>query len=56
MTEAEIIALWNIDNTTCEHADLYRFLLLSGQRIGEAQLCVGIDHGGTIVAQAILPA
>ncbi len=37
LTDAEIAALWNIDNATCDHADLYRFLLLSGQRIGEAQ-------------------
>ena len=37
LSDAEIEALWNIDNATCDHADLYRFLLLSGQRIGEAQ-------------------
>jgi len=37
LTDAEIAALWNIDNAVCDHADLYRFLLLSGQRIGEAQ-------------------
>jgi len=37
LTDAEIVALWNIDSATCDHADLYRFLLLSGQRIGEAQ-------------------
>ena len=37
LTDDEILALWNIDNAACDHADLYRFLLLSGQRIGEAQ-------------------
>jgi len=37
LTDGEIAALWAIDSATCDHADLYRFLLLSGQRIGEAQ-------------------
>lgn len=37
LTDAEIAALWAIESSTCDHADLYRFLLLSGQRIGEAQ-------------------
>src|SRR5687768_17615517 len=37
LTDAEIAGLWAIPTDECDHADLYRFLLLSGQRIGDAQ-------------------
>ena len=37
LTDPEIGLLWGIDATTCDHAALLRFLLLSGQRISEAR-------------------
>ena len=37
LTDDEITGLWSVD---CDHGDLYRFLLLSGQRIGEAQAAI----------------
>lgn len=37
LTDAEARAVWNIDRTGGDHADLFAFLLLSGERIGEAQ-------------------
>jgi integrase len=40
LTDDEIIGLWSVD---CDHGDLFRFLLLSGQRIGEAQAAVWTD-------------
>jgi integrase len=37
LNDIEIKQLWLIDDATCNHAALFRFLLLSGQRISEAQ-------------------
>jgi integrase len=40
LDDHEIRGLWGVD---CDHGDLLRFLLLSGQRIGEAQNAVWAD-------------
>lgn len=40
LTDDEIRLVWNVD---CDHRDLFQFLLLTGQRIGEAQLA-RFDH------------